>query len=154
VCEYCGCRQVEPIADLMDEHMLLLEIAGDLRRALLAGETEVAATRKHALVALLADHVGREEAGIFAALRAQGEYVDEVDALEGEHVSLDEAVAALDVLAPDAVDLLDRLTSELSDHIDKENLGIFPVAVVSLGATGWDLVEQAHAATDTSLAAS
>ena len=42
MCEYCGCRQVEPIADLMDEHMVLLEVAGDLRRALLERDTALA----------------------------------------------------------------------------------------------------------------
>ncbi len=146
MCEYCGCRQVEPIADLMDEHMALLEIAGDLRRALLANDRAGAAAKRRQLVGLLAGHTGREEAGVFAALRAQGDYVDEVDALEGEHVSLDEAAAALDLDASDAVGVLDRLTAELTDHIDKENLGIFPVAVVTLGATGWDIVERAHEA--------
>lgn len=143
MCEYCGCRQVEPIADLMDEHMELLEITGDLRRALLDHDTVRAVTKRDALVNLLSRHTGREEAGVFAALKAQGDYLDEVVALEGEHVSLDEAVAALDLEAPAAVPLLDRLAGELSDHIDKENLGIFPVAVVTLGATGWDIVERA-----------
>jgi len=144
LCEYCGCRQVEPIADLMDEHMELLEIAGDLRRALLAHDDVQAATKRDRLVELLADHTGREEAGVFTALKEQGDYVDEVDTLEGEHVSLDQAFAALDLGTPAAVDLLDRAVADLSDHVDKENLGIFPVAVVTLGATGWEIVERAH----------
>jgi hemerythrin-like domain-containing protein len=144
LCEYCGCRQVEPIADLMDEHMALLEIAGDLRRALLAGDGARASGKRDELVRLLAGHTGREEAGVFAALKAQGDYVDEVDALEGEHVTLDQVFAALDLDAPGVVEVLDRAVSELSDHVDKENLGIFPVAVVTLGATGWDIVERAH----------
>jgi hemerythrin-like domain-containing protein len=144
MCEYCGCRQVEPIADLMDEHLRLLEIAGDLRRALVQGERARAATKRSELAGLLDSHTSREEAGVFAALRAQGEYVDEVDALESEHLSLDEAAAAIDLEAPDAVAALDRLVADLSDHIDKENLGIFPVAVVTLGATGWGVVERAH----------
>jgi len=129
----------------MDEHMVLLEIAGDLRRALLEQDAALAVAKRSQLVALLADHVGREEEGVFAALKAQGDYVDEVEQLESEHVSLDESVAILDLDAPDAVEALDRLTAELSDHIDKENLGIFPVAVVTLGATGWEIVDRAHA---------
>lgn len=144
LCEYCGCRQVEPIADLMDEHMLLLEIAGDLRRALTEQDRARATAKRAELVDLLAGHTGREEAGVFAALKAQGDYAEQVEALESEHVSLDGAVAALDLEAPDAVDVLDRVTAELADHIDKENLGIFPVAVVTLGATGWGIVERAH----------
>lgn len=144
MCEYCGCRQVEPIADLMDEHMALLEIAGDLRRALVAQDGDRASAKRDQLVDLLSHHTGREEAGIFAALKAQGDYVDEVNALEGEHVTLDEAFAALDLDAPGVLDLLDGVVKELSDHVDKENLGIFPVAVVTLGATGWDIVDRAH----------
>jgi hemerythrin-like domain-containing protein len=144
MCEYCGCRQVEPIAELMDEHLRLLELAGDLRRALLAGEHAAAHALRHELVALLADHTGREEAGVFAALKVQGDYVDEVDALEGEHVDLDRAVAEIDLTGPGAVAALDRVAADLTGHIDRENLGIFPVAVVTLGATGWGLVERAH----------
>lgn len=142
VCEYCGCRQVEPIAELMDEHLELLEIAGDLRRDLLEGAPSRAATRREELVALLTRHTGVEEAGVFAALKAQGDYADEVEVLEGEHLSLDRAAASLDLGSPAAVDELDRLVHELTEHIDKENLGIFPVAVVTLGATGWDIVDR------------
>jgi len=68
MCEHCGCRGVEPIAALMDEH----------------------------------------------------------------HAS-------------DAASLLDRAVAALSAHIDREDLGIFPVAVVTLGASGWNTVDTAHA---------
>ncbi|HEX6248882.1 MAG TPA: hemerythrin domain-containing protein [Nocardioidaceae bacterium] len=145
MCEYCGCRQVEPIAELMDEHMRLLEIAGDLRRALLEQDAARALRERDALTVLLGSHTGVEEAGVFAALKEQGDYVEQVDELEGEHVSLDAAAAALDLDSPGAVDALDRLVTDLTGHIDKENLGIFPVAVVTLGATGWDIVDRAHA---------
>ncbi len=146
MCEYCGCRQVEPIAELMDEHMTLLELAGDLRRALVAQDAAVAVRKRDRLVELLARHTGVEEAGVFTALKDQGDYVDQVDELEGEHVSLDRSVAALELDDATAVDALDRVVTELGEHIDKENLGIFPVAVVTLGATGWDTVDRARAA--------
>jgi hemerythrin-like domain-containing protein len=148
MCEYCGCRQVEPIAELMDEHLDLLELLGDLRRAVLAGDTARADQLRQQLAGLLTDHTGREEAGVFAALRAQGEYVDEVDALEGEHIDLDRAFADLDLEAPDVLTVLDRAERDLTEHIDRENLGIFPVAVVTLGATGWGTVERAHERSD------
>ena len=146
MCEYCGCRQVEPIAELMDEHMRLLEIAGDLRRALLEQDGARALELRRELVSLLAGHTGVEEAGLFTALRRQGDYVEQVDELEGEHDTLDATAAALDLGSPEVVAALDRLVADLTDHIDKENLGIFPVAVVTLGATGWDIVDRAHAA--------
>ena len=144
LCEYCGCRQLEPIAELMDEHMALLEIAGDLRRALLGQDRPRAEAKRDELAALLAGHTRREEAGIFTALKAQGDYVSEVDALESEHVSLDDAVAAMELEGPESLEMLDRVVADLTEHIDKENLGIFPVAVVTLGATGWRIVDRAR----------
>lgn len=144
MCEYCGCRQVEPIAELMDEHLALLDLAGDLRRAVLAADTARAAEARSALVELLAGHTSREEAGVFSALRRQGDFVEQVDELEGEHVDLDATVAALDLASPDVLRALDALVADLTDHIHKEDLGIFPVAVVTLGAAGWEVVEAAR----------
>ena len=146
MCEYCGCRQVEPIAELMDEHLALLDLAGDLRRALLAGDLSTAEVLRGRLVVLLTSHVGLEEEGVFAALKAHGDFVDQVVELEEEHVTLDATFGALDLTGPDVVPLLDRAVADLSEHIDKEDLGIFPVAVVTLGATGWAIVDQARTA--------
>ena len=36
------------------------------------------------------------------------------------------------------------LLEELEEHIEREDLGIFPVSVVTLGAAGWATVERAH----------
>ena len=36
------------------------------------------------------------------------------------------------------------LLTELDEHIVREDLGIFPVSVVTLGAAGWATVERAH----------
>lgn len=146
MCEYCGCRQVEPIAELMDEHLTLLEIAGDLRRSLLEQQLTRALAERDRLVDLLGGHTRREEAGVFAALRQQGDFVEQVDELEREHVSLDKAVAALELGGPTALDDLAGLIGDLTLHIDKEDLGIFPVAIVTLGATGWATVDRARTA--------
>jgi hypothetical protein len=145
MCEHCGCRGVAPIAELMDEHIALLDEAHHVRHALGAGDRPAAMAHLGDLVRHLVRHVGREEAGIFAALRSDGEYVDEVEQLEGEHRGFDEALAALDVDAPDFEARVARLLGELDDHVERENLGIFPVSVVTLGAAGWEVVDRAHA---------
>ena len=47
----------------------------------------------------------------------------------------------------DDADLEDALASfagRLTHHIDQEDLGIFPLAVVTLGADGWNVVADAH----------
>ncbi len=143
MCEHCGCRGVEPIAALMDEHFELLEHAGDIGRLLDRGDADAAWSRMAVLVDLLDRHVRREQAGVFAALRDQGDFTDAVVDLEAEHVAFDIAIARLDRTAPDVRAELARLFGGLSEHIDKENLGVFPVAVVTLGARGWETVARA-----------
>lgn len=144
MCEHCGCRGVPPIAELMDEHYALLDDAHHLRQALAAGDRTSAAARLSRLVEHLDHHVRREEQGIFAALREQGDYVDEVERLEGEHRAFDAAVESLDPDHPGFEGVVADLLRELDEHIERENLGVFPVSVVTLGARGWELVENAR----------
>ncbi len=151
MCEHCGCRGVEPVAELMDEHYALLDEALVVRQAMAAGDREGALSRLQGLVAHLGVHVRREEEGIFTALRDKDEYVDEVEALEKEHVLLDAGIAALDPSGPDFERAVTVLLRELDDHVERENLGIFPVSVVTLGASGWQTVERARQAHPTFL---
>jgi hemerythrin-like domain-containing protein len=149
MCEHCGCRGIEPIADLMDEHYEILDIAGDVRRLLAAEDRQAAATRLAWLGQRLGEHVDREERGVFAALKSQDEFVEAVLELEAEHVDFDAELDLLDVEAPDFDVRVTGLLRSLSHHVDQENLGIFPVASVTLGAAGWDMVAMAHAPPDT-----
>jgi hemerythrin-like domain-containing protein len=144
MCEYCGCREVAPIAELMDEHLRLMELAGDVRRCLSAGDRDTAVAHLKVLAGYLDRHVRREEAGVFTALRDQGEFLEEVDLLEKEHQTFDEQVETLDPGSESFESDVARLLRELDDHVERENLGIFPVSVVTLGATGWDTVNRAH----------
>jgi hemerythrin-like domain-containing protein len=144
VCEYCGCRGVETIAELMDEHTALVEEANQVREHLRSGDPASAMSRLRGLVARLDRHVHREEDGIFRALRDKGEFLDEVSGLEEEHRGFETALAGLDAGHPDLAARVTRLLSDLDDHVERENLGIFPVSVVTLGAAGWTTVEEAH----------
>lgn len=145
MCEYCGCRGVTPIAELMDEHMSLIDQADHVRQSLGVGTPLVAGARLDALVAHLQRHVGREEDGIFRALRAAGEFIDEIEALEAEHRDLATLVAALDTGSAGFDAQVGALLDDLAVHVEREDLGIFPVSVVTLGAGGWAMVDQAHA---------
>ena len=144
MCEYCGCRGVEPIAELMDEHYALLDEAHLVRKAMATGDREGATALLKRMVGHLDTHVSREEDGVFAALRDKGEYVEEVEMLEKEHLMLDEGIAGLDPDGPDFERAVSVLLLELDEHIERENLGIFPASVVTLGASGWETVEQAR----------
>ena len=98
MCEYCGCRGVPPIAELMEEHDVILVDAHEVRTALRTGDRAEVVERLRHLASHLDPHVRREEQGIFTALRDQGDWADEVAQLEGEHRDLDSAIAGLDVL--------------------------------------------------------
>jgi hemerythrin-like domain-containing protein len=144
MCEYCGCRDIAPIAALMDEHLELEEIAGRIRRAIAAGDRDLAADELWRLIAVLGPHIRQEEAGILAALRLEPEFASHVAELEREHDDLQAALAALVPAGPSWVDRVPRLLENLVRHIDKEDDGTFPVAAVTLDADGWALVEAAQ----------
>ncbi len=144
MCEYCGCREVQPIAELMDEHAALVDEAHHVRQALASGDHAAALGRLTGLLAHLDRHVLREEDGIFRALRSAGEFLDEVGELEREHRGFEATVAGLDVDDADFTAKVIRLLHELDEHVEREDLGIFPVSVTTLGATGWGIVDEAH----------
>ena len=144
MCEYCGCRQVEPLAELMDEHLALLDLASDVEIALRHRDHERAGAGLRRLGELLDRHVRREEDGVFAALKESGEFLEEVSELEQEHDDLHVGLAGLDPSEPGVAEKVSAMFRHLSDHIDKEDLGIFPVSVVTLRASGWDTVARVH----------
>lgn len=128
----------------MDEHYALLDEGVLLTEALDAHDVDEAARLLQTFAGHLKAHVGKEEVGVFSALKVQGEFVEEVDELEQEHRELDAALAGLVVASPDFPAVLADLLRDLERHVERENLGIFPVSVVTLHATGWELVEQAR----------
>jgi hemerythrin-like domain-containing protein len=139
VCGHCGCQAVDAIGELRDEHAALTDAADAVRSALATGDRAAAAEHLSRLLPDLARHVAREERGLFTALREQGDFAKEVEALE------DVAIAALD---PHGIEFGARvlgLLGELDQHIEREDLGVFPVSVVTLGASGWATVDRAHA---------
>ena len=154
MCEHCGCRGVEPLAELMDEHYALMDEGVLDTEALDAHDLDRAAELFRVFATHLDDHVHKEEDGVFAALRTQGEFVDEVDQLEREHQDLGSALAKAVVSRPEFRTQLADLLRDLEAHMERENVGIFPVSVVTLHATGWELVEQARTERPTFLAGS
>lgn len=144
MCEHCGCRQIEPIAELMDEHLDLLNLGGEIQRQLAAGNRAAAWALLAEFAHDLSHHVDREERGVFQALKDQGDFAAAVVDLEAEHVDFDESLSELGLDDADLAERVADLVAALTLHIDRENLGIFPVATVTLGARGWDTVAAAH----------
>jgi hemerythrin-like domain-containing protein len=144
MCDYCGCNGVQQIRELMDEHEALMDEADVLRLALSQGDHPRAVSLLARLITHLGRHVGREEAGIFAALRDKGEFLEELSDLEAEHRQFDVTTSALDAEGSDFVARLSRMLDDLGEHVEREDLGIFPVSVVTLGAQGWQVIDEAH----------
>lgn len=151
MCDYCGCNGVEPIRELMDEHEALMDEADRVREALSIGDHALAAVRIGHLAGHLDRHVRREEAGVFTALRDKGEFLDELSELETEHRQFDESIASLDAGASDFASVVTSMLDDLGEHVEREDLGIFPVSVVTLGADGWKVVDRARAESPTFL---
>lgn len=128
----------------MAEHSALVDEADGVRHELTVGNASGAMVALTGLIENLDRHVRREEDGILRAMRESGEFVDEVDALESEHRNFAATIAALDVDAPDFAATVRGLLEELDVHVEREDLGIFPVSAVTLGARGWEIVHEAH----------
>lgn len=138
MCNYCGCRDFPLVAQLTAEHEAIANTSGRLRRAITHGEGDPIAGLDD-LLALLLPHTSTEETGLFAELRAEGSLTEAVDQLCAEHTDIHGALSAIDRSAPDWQAVLPVLT-RLHRHIDNEEHGLFPAAVVALPIDAWDRV--------------
>lgn len=137
MCSYCGCEAIDPIGRFMGEHVEIINVAGELRRA--CRRADVAAARQHALdlATLMSPHTGAEEVGLFRVLKRQEEFTDEVTALCSEHIHLD---ALLTALVDGQLSVVDEFMDDLREHIDREENGLFPAAAIALSGPDWDEV--------------
>jgi hemerythrin-like domain-containing protein len=139
MCNYCGCREFPLVALLTEEHFAIEERAGELRRAIRAAREEDAARLLEELVGLLIPHTSTEERGLFTELRAEGSLAEAVERLCAEHVDIRGALSAVDPAGPDWPAVLAAL-ERLHRHIDNEEHGLFPAAVIALPIPTWDRI--------------
>ncbi len=137
MCSYCGCRANTVIARLSEEHEAITNAMGDLRRASVAGGDEQVRQLALVLSSLLDPHTVIEERCLFAELRKEDEFVAPVDGLCGEHRSIDELIARVASGDRAAVPVLDEA---LWRHIDKEENGLFPAAIIAMDGDAWECV--------------
>jgi hemerythrin-like domain-containing protein len=136
VCNYCGCREFPLIGRLTAEHEEIANSAGLLRTAITSGVGDPVG-RLNALLALLMPHTDSEERGLFVELRAEGSLTEAVDKLCDEHDDIHGVLGAVDRTAPDWPAVLVALQG-LHRHIDNEEHGLFPAAVIALPIPAWD----------------
>ena len=78
---------------------------------------------------------------MFAELRTEGSLIDAVDKLCAEHDDIHGVLGAVDRTAPDWPVVLGAL-DRLRRHIDNEEHGLFPAAVIALPIPAWDRITQ------------
>jgi hemerythrin-like domain-containing protein len=147
MCDYCGCRDSGPTAELAAEHATLQDLTGQLNEALAAG-ADAEAHRVFAELAHLLDvHAAKEEVGLFPQARLLGNIDDRIDDLIHDHDVLHGQLGA----GPRGPDV-QRALKLLSQHIDDEEWDLFPHVFHALDPEQWDEVALAHLAVEEAFA--
>ncbi len=146
MCEYCGCQAIPAIATLTAEHDRIVNLIGEVRAALRANRLDAAADGCRRILAVLGPHVRVEEQGLFPAMRA--DFADQIDGLLAEHTAIEAVLSEASHGTPADSGWPWRLTTALADlreHILKEQNGVFPASLATLGAEDWDLLDRLRA---------
>jgi hemerythrin-like domain-containing protein len=142
MCEYCGCQALTAIDDLTREHDLVVNLIGDVRTAVTAGDLPRTAAVARQIAAVLGPHTEVEEHGLFPALAV--DFPDQVTALEAEHRHIEAVLAEAANATPTDPTWPDRLIGILDvlrEHILKEQDGVFPAALASLRTDDWEAID-------------
>jgi hemerythrin-like domain-containing protein len=152
MCEYCGCQDVEAIADLTAEHDRLRDLGRELEAAADAADLPAARPLAAAMCAVLAPHTAVEEQALFPAMA--GEYAEHVDRLVGEHRTIDAVLAPVadGVDVPDWPQRVQAALDALFEHILKEQDGVFPAALATLTPDQWETLDDVRRRVGTGLA--
>jgi len=148
VCDYCGCQDLDAIAELTAEHDVVVTLSGQVRRALRAGDLDLAGDGVRAIVAVLELHTAVEEGALFPAMVE--DFGDHVGGLVDEHRQIEQVLGESADCTPGDPFWPRRLQQTLvmlREHIIKEQDGLFPAALATLSAEQWDLVDAASART-------
>jgi hemerythrin-like domain-containing protein len=160
MCEYCGCKAVGTIERLTLEHDKALELIDEAREAYRHGERIRLCMIVGQIDTLLTPHAIVEERGLFPAMAA--DFPVEIAALEKEHHHVEAVLAELrragsdlpsgPLSGPDWPErLMDALTV-LRRHIIREQEGVFPAALSTLGTEEWLRLETLRALADAEVA--
>lgn len=126
----------------MDEHDRLRELSTHIRGHLAAGDDAAARGHFEELLVVLGPHVMKEEGALFPMLRRTEELAEHVAVLEAEHAGLYDDVDDLDDAVAQAWrDGVLRLLDDLSEHMYKEDFGLFPAALATVDGAAWDSMD-------------
>lgn len=140
MCSYCGCVANTVIAQLMLEHEEIVNALGAVRRAVEGVPGYSVVETAAALQALLTPHTESEERGLFAQMLPDPEFRDHIEGLSVEHREIDERLARVAAGEHGVFHDFERL---LRNHMDKEDNGLFPAAIIALDGEAWERVVNA-----------
>jgi hemerythrin-like domain-containing protein len=139
MCQYCGCRQVPLIRDYIDEHEHIVDAGDDALRALDRGDLGRAQQSVSRMRDILTSHWAGEEAGVFTVMsETDASYAEYVEVLVGEHRSLAAFLNVFDITLPAHRERLRFEVESLSEHIAREEDGLFPATLTTLSGDQWD----------------
>lgn len=142
MCDYCGCRESGPTAELAAEHVRLRELSHRLASAIATRRDASEAFAK--FTALLNIHAAKEEVGLFPKVLDLGVMDDQIAQLIAEHDQLHSRLRD----GPSGPDVAAALKL-LATHIDDEEYDLFPHVFHALDPEDWDEIELAHRAVET-----
>jgi iron-sulfur cluster repair protein YtfE (RIC family) len=152
VCNYCGCRAIEPVARLTADHERIQNLSGDVRRAVSRDDHATAAALLRELHDVLTVHDAVEELAVYPAMARHSEYADAIGTMFDEHDDLDDVLRtalstaqAADPAAADWTEVLAALGA-LVEHIQREEYGLFPAAAIALDPEEWEHAAQVRSA--------
>lgn len=140
MCDYCGCRSTNEIADLSVEHERVLSLVDALRHL----DASAPGSRSGGqlideLATLLARHTAREETGVFAMLATFPEYAAYRQRFLDDHAHLDALANAAAADRGVLAELLDLLES----HVFAEETDLYPAIHQLFSPADWDHVDDA-----------
>ncbi|MFD8302693.1 hemerythrin domain-containing protein [Streptomyces sp. NPDC059690] len=147
MCEYCGCQSLASIDELTREHDEVVRLISHLRGAHQDADVARMARVAREITAVLGPHTRVEEHGLFPAMAP--EFPEQIAALEAEHRHIESVLAeAADGVTPSDPSWPERLMDAMAvlrDHILKEQDGVFPAALATLGTEEWEAIEKVRA---------
>jgi hemerythrin-like domain-containing protein len=152
MCEYCGCQALTAIDELTREHDLVVNVIGEVVAAHRGTDTVRMAELARTIAAILGPHTAVEEQGLFPALA--NDFPDHVTALKTEHRRIELVLAEATTGTPTDPTWPPRLVAILDllrEHILKEQDGVFPAALATLGTADWEAVDAVRARVGTLL---
>lgn len=144
MCEYCGCQNLEVIADLTAEHEALRDLGRELTGAVAADDRHAAARCAGLMLDVLAPHTKVEEGGLFPAMAA--EFPEIIGDLTDDHFRIEADLRQIaDGHTHNWASLAEAVVAELFEHILKEQDGVFPASLSVLRPDEWEQVAAVRA---------